>query len=202
LSTYLIKRAGHFHYRRAVPAAWRHLLGQREWKQSLKTSSRTEAEVKARALAVQHDELLAELEIKGPDQIAKQRYQEIQQTFDDQEKSIYRWFQSTELTNEDELELYRQLHLLERSRRTKEKKLDYRPDPRVVKKAFLEYGHEGEFGAGVTPPTGRQEYYEWLGEKHKIEAMIADLAPEQNKLLAVVTGIGMLATVSTRGENT
>ncbi len=92
----------------------------------MKTSSRTEAEVKARALAVQHDELLAELEIKGPDQVAKQRYQEIQQTFDDQEKSIYRWFQSTELTDEDELELYRQLHLLERSRRTKDE-ITWRP---------------------------------------------------------------------------
>ncbi len=185
MSTYLIKRAGHYHYRRAVPAAWRHLLGQREWKQSLKTSSRTEAEIKARALAVQHDELLAELEIKGPDEIAKQRYQEVQQTFDHQEKSIYRWFQSTELTDEDELELYRQLHLLKLNRRAKVKALGVKPDPRVVQKAFLEYGYEGEFGAGVAPPRDRQEYYEWLGEKHKTEAMIADLAPEENKLLAV-----------------
>jgi hypothetical protein len=185
LSTYLIKRAGHYHYRRAVPAAWRHLLGQREWKQSLKTSSRTEAEVKARALAVEHDKFLAELEIKGSDQIAKERYQDIRQTFDQQEKGIYAWFQNTELTDEDELELYRRLHQLSRNRRAKVKALGLKPDPRVVQKVFLEYGYEGEFGAGVAPPTDRQEYYEWLGEKHKIEAMIADLAPEENRLLSV-----------------
>ena len=39
--------------------------------------------------------------------------------------------------------------------------------------------------SGLAPPTDRQEYYEWLGEKHKTEAMIADLAPDENKLLAV-----------------
>ncbi len=185
MSTYLIKRADHYHYRRAVPAAWRHLLGRREWKQSLKTSSRAEAEVKARALAVQHDQYLAELEIKGPDLVAKERHEEFQRIFDHREKDIYSWFQGTELRDEDEFELYKRLHQLKRKRRAKTKALGIKPDPRAVAETFLKNGYDGEFGKEVTPPSDEEERDEWEAEKLKLERKIARLAPEQQKLLAI-----------------
>ena len=50
-----------FHYRRRVPDDLKTLVGKEWWKRSLKTGNEREAEVKARALSVQHDQLIARL---------------------------------------------------------------------------------------------------------------------------------------------
>ena len=151
----------------------------------MKVSSRAEAEVKARLIAVEHDQLLAELQAKGPDQVAKERHEEILQTVSRQKQDIFRWFQGTERSDAEESKLNRELAQLEYTRRANAKALGIKPDPRAMQKAFLEYGYEGEFGKDVTPPSDEEERDEWEAEKLKLERKITRLAPEQHKLLAV-----------------
>ncbi|MGZ5889275.1 MAG: DUF6538 domain-containing protein [Hyphomicrobium sp.] len=55
---YLVLRKQTYHYRRRVPGDVQALIGQKFWKQSLKTSSFRDAEIRARALGVQHDRII------------------------------------------------------------------------------------------------------------------------------------------------
>jgi uncharacterized protein DUF6538 len=67
LSRYLVKVQSTYHYRRFVPADVRPLVGNRQWwKQSLKTGELRLAEVRARALAVEHDRVIDSIREKGP----------------------------------------------------------------------------------------------------------------------------------------
>lgn len=59
-SQYLVCRNGIFQYRRRVPNDIEPQVRKQWWKQSLKTGVRRDAEVRARELAVKHDELIAE----------------------------------------------------------------------------------------------------------------------------------------------
>jgi integrase len=69
LSRYLIRVQSLYHYRRYVPADVRPLVGNRQWwKQSLKTGERRIAEARARALAVEHDRLIANVRHQRPSQ--------------------------------------------------------------------------------------------------------------------------------------
>jgi succinate dehydrogenase flavin-adding protein (antitoxin of CptAB toxin-antitoxin module) len=139
MSSYLVKRADHYHYRRAIPAAWRGVLGQREWKQSLKCSTRAEALPKARALAVEHDKLIAELEAKGQEQVARDREQEIRQLYAQRRQDLFKWFQGTELSDADEQQLNAELAKLMRMERAQIKTLNVKHDPRAVALAFMKY---------------------------------------------------------------
>jgi integrase len=185
MSSYLVKRADHYHYRRAIPAAWRGLLGQREWKQSLKCSTRAEALPKARALAVEHDKLIAELEAKGQEQVARDREQEIRQLYAQRRQDLFKWFQGTELSDADEQQLNAELAKLMRMERAQIRGLDVKHDPRAVALAFMKYGYECEFGPNIKPPNNEDERDEWEVEKLRLSQKIARLEPAQNKLTAV-----------------
>ena len=56
--SYLVLRKQTYHYRRRVPGDVQLLLGQKFWKQSLKTGNFRDAEIRARAIGVQHDQII------------------------------------------------------------------------------------------------------------------------------------------------
>lgn len=56
--SYLVLRNRTYHYRRRVPGDVQAIIGQRFWKQSLKTASLRDAEIRARALGAQHDRVI------------------------------------------------------------------------------------------------------------------------------------------------
>lgn len=58
---YLVLREGTYQYRRRVPADIAEVLGQKFWKQSLKSASVRDAEIKARALGAHHDCLIKKI---------------------------------------------------------------------------------------------------------------------------------------------
>jgi integrase len=67
LSRYLVKVQSLYHYRRYVPADVRPLVGNRQWwKHSLKTGELRVAEARARALAVEHDRVIANVRQQRP----------------------------------------------------------------------------------------------------------------------------------------
>ena len=67
LSRYLVKVQSLYHYRRYVPADVRPLIGNlRWWKRSLKTGELRLAEARARALAVEHDQVIDDIRQKDP----------------------------------------------------------------------------------------------------------------------------------------
>jgi integrase len=55
---HLVIRKQTYHYRRRVPGDVQALIGQKFWKQSLKTGNFRDAEIRARALGVQHDRII------------------------------------------------------------------------------------------------------------------------------------------------
>ena len=57
--SYLIKRAGTWHYRRRVPADVQPYVGLKWWKKSLKTGAEGESKERARVLARRHDDTIA-----------------------------------------------------------------------------------------------------------------------------------------------
>jgi TolA-binding protein len=55
---YLVLRKQIYHYKRRIPTDVAATIGQKFWKQSLKTSGARDAEIRARALGAQHDQLI------------------------------------------------------------------------------------------------------------------------------------------------
>ncbi len=65
-ASYVVRRGTIYHYHRVVPDDVHQKIGKRIWKQSLRTGYKPEAIQKARALAVEHDTLIARLRTPDP----------------------------------------------------------------------------------------------------------------------------------------
>jgi hypothetical protein len=63
---YLVRRQGIFQYRRWVPPDVRPFVSAEWWKISLRTGDKAEAEREARARAVQHDQIIADVRGRSP----------------------------------------------------------------------------------------------------------------------------------------
>ena len=74
MASHIVLRNRVWHYNRHVPDDVQPFARLRWWKESLKTGDKREAETKARAIAVQHDQFIAEIRNKPE----RQRLEELE----------------------------------------------------------------------------------------------------------------------------
>lgn len=74
MASHIVLRNRVWHYNRKVPDDVQPFVRQRWWKESLKTGDKREAETKARAIAVQHDQFIADIRNKPE----RQRLEELE----------------------------------------------------------------------------------------------------------------------------
>ena len=68
MATYIVPHRAGWKYKRAVPPALQSTVGRKQWTNYIKARTQREAEERARAIAAEHDQLIARLKTLSPDE--------------------------------------------------------------------------------------------------------------------------------------
>ena len=182
---FLLQRNMWFHYRRKVPDKWRPVLGLREWKKALKTKDRREAQSRARVLAVMHDKLIAELEVKDMKAQRRGGATELSNEGAQQRRQVEKVFFQTRRKSEELPQLDRQRRLIDHQFDKRVGALGLPLDNEQTALAFFHAAYDSLFGDNVTPPTDPDERDDWEAEQLKLRRQIDRLSPSPNRISAV-----------------